>query len=595
MARLTVSAVSPSGDAAIDSLLYGTCWGSDSISYSFPVAGSSFPVNYSQAQEPSTDFETLTAAQRSGVRQALAAWAAVADISFEEVAEPDAVGVIRLGQSSAPDTAWSYLPSSGETGGDVWFGYNYNYDNPHWQTYADYAYYTMLHELGHSLGLKHPGHYSSSDDPPYASAATDALQYSVMSYLSYPGADLNVYPGFASYPQTPMMNDIAAIQYIYGANFNHNSSDTVYSFSPSDAVIFRTIWDGNGVDTYDASAYSTGVSLQLAPGLWSTLGADQLADLGNGVKAPGSVANALLYAGDSRSLIENAVGGSGDDSLRGNVTDNQLTGGAGSDQIWGGDGGDDLLIDDSGANMFWWTAGEGNDAIFSAGKGSALLLYGFAFADRRYAFSAAGDFWLGQTNHTDYVTISNWAGTEATDRIQSFVFNENGTYKAIAWNAGGNIEVLLDSAAYREVPVNDLECIDTSNARLGGSLGADRIKGGGGNDDIWGGAGGNDRLTGGLGSDTYWFTEDNGADTITVSDTNDQDTVRFSTSWQPDDLRIWLTGNDLHLAAGSTETVLDAWACGGGYQLNRFYFEQMGATYKVEITESGSGQFIQIV
>ena len=594
MSTLAVISVPSSGDNAIDSLLWGTSWESSTISYSFPELGSLFLTEYSSAQEPYTGFEALTVAQRLGVRQALAEWASVANVTFVEVAEPYSSGVIRLGQSSAPYTAWSYLPSSRETGGDIWFGYNYNYDNPHWQTYADYAYHIMIHELGHALGLKHPGQYSDSDVAPYAGTATDALQYSVMSYISYPGAGLNVYPGSASYPQTPMMNDIAAIQYIYGANFNHNSDDTVYSFSPSDTVIFRTIWDGNGVDTYDASAYSTGVSLQLAPGLWSTLESNQLADLGNGVKAPGSVANALLYAGDPRSLIENAVGGSGDDSLRGNVTDNQLTGGAGSDQIWGGSGGDDLLMDDSGANMFWWTSGEGNDAIVSSGKGSALLLYGFAFTERRYAFSPEGHFWLGQVNHADYVTVSNWVGAAAENRIQSFVFKEDGTYKAIAWNAGGNIEVLLDSAAYREVQVNDLECIDTSNARLGGTSGADRIKGGDGNDDIWGGMGGNDRLTGGLGSDTYWFTEDNGADTITVSDTNDQDSVRFSTSWQPADLRIWLTGNDLHMVAGSTETVLDAWACGGGYQLNRFLFEQTGQTYMVEITDSGSGQFVQI-
>lgn len=71
-----------------------------------------------------------------------------------------------------------------------------------------------------------------------------------------------------------MTNDILALQTMYGANYNTQSESTVCTWSattgqmfingigqlaPSGGVggsanrIFETIWDGNGVDTYDLS------------------------------------------------------------------------------------------------------------------------------------------------------------------------------------------------------------------------------------------------------------------------------------------------------------------------------------------------------
>lgn len=595
MATMETTAVSSTGTNAVDSLLSGVRWSGQSVTYSFPVARSTFVSDYSTEKEPQKNFQTLTSNQRSGVRQALSLWANVANISFTEVTEPGDSGVIRFGQSSAPSTAWGYFPYNDESGGDVWFGYQYDYTNPNWEGYSNYAFFTMVHEIGHALGLKHPGRYGSSDESPYAATSIDAIQYTVMSYISYPGASRSTYCGSTSYTETPMVNDIKAIQYMYGANYTYNSDNTTYVFSPSDEKIFRTIWDGNGIDCYDASAYTTGVDIQLSPGAWSSLGSSQLADLGNGVKAPGNVANAYLYSNDTRSLIENAIGGSGDDSLRGNAGNNMLTGGAGNDQLWGGSGGNDTLADDSGANMFWWTNGEGNDSVFSLGRGSALNLYGVTFDSHAYSISSTGSLLVGKTEGSGVVTILNWQNLRATDRIQSFVFNDNGVNKAYAWNAGSNVEVLLDSAAYRAGQVHYLECLDSSDARMGGSAGDDTIKGGTGNDDIWGGSGGADRLLGGAGYDTYWFTSDSGTDTIVAAADNSADTVLFYTGFQPSGMTASLSGYDLHLYSGGTEAVLQGWAYGGGYQLNRFYFADTGGTYRVQYSGTSTVQLAQVV
>src|SRR6186713_2619000 len=155
-----------------------------------------------------------------------------------------------------------------------------------------------------------------------------------MSYRSYVGAPTN--QGYTNetwgYPQTLMMYDIAAIQQMYGANFNYNGGNTVYKWDPNTGQefvngvgqatpganrIFMTVWDGGGNDTYDFSNYTTNLSINLQPGSWTTASTAQLAYLGNGHYAIGNIANALLYQNNPASLIENAIGGAGNDTIDG--------------------------------------------------------------------------------------------------------------------------------------------------------------------------------------------------------------------------------------------------------------------------------------
>ena len=184
----------------------------------------------------------------------------------------------------------------------------------------------------------------------------DSLEYSVMSYRSYLGAALGGYTNAStSYPTTLMMFDIAALQTEYGANYTTNSGATIYSWDPSTGQefingvgqgapagnkIFMTLWDGGGNDTYDFHNYTTNLKVDLTPGGWTTTSTTQLANLGGGHNAVGNIANALLYQGNSASLIENAIGGSGNDTITGNSADNHLTGGAGNDIMDGGSGTD---------------------------------------------------------------------------------------------------------------------------------------------------------------------------------------------------------------------------------------------------------------
>ncbi|HEX8258432.1 MAG TPA: pre-peptidase C-terminal domain-containing protein, partial [Allosphingosinicella sp.] len=107
--------------------------------------------------------------------------------------------------------------------------------------------------------------------------------------------------------------------------------------------------DGGGNDTYNFDRYTWNLKVDLQPGHWSSGG--QTAELAYGQDAPGTVANALLYQGDERSLIENAIGGTGDDVITGNFAANRLAGGGGIDLLQGL-AGDDMLIAGAG-NRRW--------------------------------------------------------------------------------------------------------------------------------------------------------------------------------------------------------------------------------------------------
>ncbi len=337
----------------INGLLSGFTWWNLSLTYSFPTSHTNYGNSYSDPS-PGNGFTPLSTAQQTAARSAFRMLSDYSLLNFTEVTETDSLhATIRLAGSAEPVTSYAYYPGFFSTAGDIWFG-NIRYDPTN---IGSYAYSTYLHEIGHAIGLKH-GHI---DDGQHGvlPAARDSTEWSVMTYRSYVGASGSHYenaPGSGN--QTYMINDIAAIQYIYGANFQTRSGNTIYTWSSATGEMFidglgqgasttstayAAVWDGNGIDTYDLSNYTSDLSIDLRPGEWSLFDQTQLAQLAPGHVARGNVANAHLYMNsDTRSLIENATGGSGHDLLRGNVAANTLAGGIGNDTLEGGHGDDTL-------------------------------------------------------------------------------------------------------------------------------------------------------------------------------------------------------------------------------------------------------------
>ncbi|MGZ5853413.1 MAG: Ig-like domain-containing protein [Xanthobacteraceae bacterium] len=284
-------------------------------------------------------------------------YASVANLTFIETTEiATQHAELRYAESDAPSTAWGYFPSTNAIGGDVWFNQTTHwYDAPQ---AGNYAFLSMIHETGHTLGLKHPHNISGVFGA--MPVDHDSLEYTVMSYRSFIGASLT--SGYTNegwgYPQTLMMYDVAAIQEMYGANYTTNSGNTVYKWNPltgQESIngvaqaapgankIFMNVWDGGGHDTYDFSNYTTNLKIDLHPGAWTITSTVQLASLGGGHLAVGNISNSLLYHGNAASLIEDAIGGTGNDTITGNAAANALTGGHGND-VLDGDLGTDTAI-----------------------------------------------------------------------------------------------------------------------------------------------------------------------------------------------------------------------------------------------------------
>lgn len=434
--RQAIKHVKNTGSDFVDGVISGLAWSGGKLTYAFPDSKNDYHYNH----EPNVGFGEVSSKVKAAAQFILDKdYGSKANDGFslegftklKITHGSDSGATLRYAETSYDKihqpTAHGYFPTKAEKGGDVWFGPTSNhYSNA---VQGTYEFATVIHETGHALGLKH-GH-SFDFGQPKIPDQWDSLEYSVMTYKSYPYADPTA--GYGNerfgFPQTFMMADIAALQHMYGANFNVNSGSTTYEWKPNSANtwvngkvalhpggdnIFATIWDGGGHDKYDLSAYKSNLYVDLRPGAYSVFKASQLADLdafsGAGVHvARGNIFNALQYNNDKRSLIEDAVGGSGNDLLWGNDTKNRLVGSAGNDRL-GGLQGYDTLVGGAGKDTFIFKHGWDRDTIADFGSKDHIDLRNFKFDSFKDVLSHAenhGKDVVLAFGHGDSLTIQH--------------------------------------------------------------------------------------------------------------------------------------------------------------------------------------------
>jgi serralysin len=368
------SAVPDSGDRYIDSLVDGRKWGGGrgtgaTITFSFPNPGywstdpfSGYGSSFGNQEPWNIYYEPLSASDKTYFRTAVSKWADVANIRITEVTETSSrVGDIRAAYSWLPDTAdssaWAYSPLNTSFAGDIWFN---SLGSPAFEVWSPgtFSHYGALHELGHALGLKHP-----FDGSPRLPQSVDSGSFTIMSYSAEPGNESTI---FSFYPTTPMPLDIAAIQYIYGANRSHNSGNNTHHYSDSKRY-HETIWDAGGTDnlTYGGNR---DCSIDLRGGYGSTIGQPVYVQ---------SIGGRNLYAINNvwiayDAVIENGSGGSGDDLLTGNQVGNVLNGNGGNDLLVGL-GGADRLLGGAGSDILAW---DSRDFLCHGGTGIDTLSAG---------------------------------------------------------------------------------------------------------------------------------------------------------------------------------------------------------------------------
>ena len=310
-----------------------------------------------------------TATEKMTWVQGFSMWAGVADIKFEEVkSSADANVTLRRGSDGGAYTSLATTRGSGDELGHpagkglisidtstLGFELDGGFD-----TIGGYGLSTVIHEIGHLIGLGHGGAYNGNVDPTTQQySAYDNRMYTIMSYIFYADDDTSKYGKQNPYqgtdwgeteegylrqaPHTIMQLDIQAIQQIYGVStkspfeggqtygFNSNIQGPLHDFfdftKNTDPVV--TLYNQGTDNTLDLSGYSMDQRIDLNGGAFSDVG--------------GHVNNLAIAQG---TVIDHVIGGSGDDTIVASNVGTSMTGGKGMDDLTGGTGADLFIFDD---------------------------------------------------------------------------------------------------------------------------------------------------------------------------------------------------------------------------------------------------------
>jgi Ca2+-binding RTX toxin-like protein len=363
----------------------GAIW-KGNITYSIPDDDAKWADGYGDGEPSDAGYGVFNATQATNFGKVMEIWDSYISRSITEVADSKP-GEIRVAfadvtaRTEGDAAAYAYAPpppgnSPSAVNGDIWVDASFK-SSDFAQNSQDFE--ILLHEAGHSLGLKHP-----FEDPTLPDAYENKT-YSIMSYTAednfytwHGGGGSIGYKSTGTVDFTPMVLDILAIQDHYGADEKTAAGNTVYAFTDDDLNGRQAIYDAGGKDTIDLSALTRGSTLDMRPGAYSDIDfysidkqvQDLSAQYGAGFE---DFIRTTLTNGDAyqwernvglafSTLIENAIGSKKADSILGNNAGNTIKGLGGNDTLNGGKG-NDTLTGSVGADHFVFSKGGDKDVI----------------------------------------------------------------------------------------------------------------------------------------------------------------------------------------------------------------------------------------
>ncbi len=509
-------------------------WAGSTLTYSIP-GSPSFWAGYNVSGEPyHSTFGILNSSQATAFRAAMAVWDAYIDLDFIETSDQGSPGQIRIAfvdiqsfGASADGAAYAVQGSTAQARtGDIWIDRSQVSES---FSVGSYNFYLLLHEIGHSLGLKHPFEEGATLPTEWDMTESTVMSYTpptahVLWTFALDGTMLRPIP-LEIYPISPMLLDVIALQARYGAETVQNGGDSTYAYK-QDFNYFYTLRDTSGFDTLDFSLHTRPSSISLIQSTYSSIGyysrQDQYKYWVSVYPDFATFINSTLNRDDAYTqwnnfsiapgtVIEKVLAGSGADTVTGSDAGASIFGGAGSDRIMGGNGTNYLRGDDGNDSII---GGTGFDDI-NGNKGNDTITGG------------PGGDWLVGGQDNDLIT-----------------------------STGGN-DILYGNLG------NDTLNGGSGNEVIRGGQGDDVLTGGGGNDWVSGDKG-SDTMTGGTGADIFHTFGDAGIDRVTDFRLSEGDRVQldpgtvYTLSQSGADTLINMTGGGQMILVGVQLSTLTA-------------------------------------
>ncbi|MEH6466323.1 MAG: cadherin-like domain-containing protein, partial [Porticoccus sp.] len=285
------------------------------------------------------------------------------------------------------------------------------------------------------------------------------------------------------------------------------------------------------------------------------------------VWTPDDIFALMTLATDADDLL---LGNSADETLDGLLGNDVLYGGAGQDSLYGGLGNDtlnggnddDTLDGGGGDDTYLFSAGHGQDVIYSQDKTSGrfdVISYDATVKPEDIFLRRSGDSLYVELPETGdsirvvdhFVTKGKNAGYHI-DGIQfsdNTFFNQDDINALLAEFSSGDNALLGTSG-------NDQLLGYGADNVITGEGGDDFLRGGAGNDILTGGTGA-DLLSGGYGDDVYLYSLGDGHDVISNDDSEstDTDVIRFSAGIDPTQVSLERLNDDLIITVSPDDSI----------------------------------------